>query len=152
MAKWQEIENDLKRSLRSGDQNRVSVLRMLMAALNSQKHAAGRAAGQELGKDEALSAIKSEIKKRRDAIAAYKDAGRPELAEKETKELAVLEEYLPEQMLEDDLRKLVREVISETGAEDKSAFGRVMGQVMARAKGQADGALVKRMVEEELAK
>lgn len=152
MNKWQEIGQELKAALKQGDREKVSVLRMLASALNSQKHASGRQAELDINDDEALAVIKSEIKKRKDAIDAYKQAERQDLAEKEERELAILKEYLPEQVPESELRQLAREAISQADAAGKSDFGRVMGEMMKKVKGRAEGDAVKRIVEEELEK
>jgi len=140
----------LKQALQDRDREKASVLRMLLAALNNQKHAAGRRSGDELTDDEALAVIKSEIKKRKDSVDSYQQAGRPDLAEKEEKEVKTLEQYLPEQMAEDQVRRIVQEVVRASGAKGKSAFGPVMKEVMSRTQGQADGSTVKRIVQEEL--
>ena len=94
--------------------------------------------------------IKSEIKKRREAIEEYNKADRQELVSLEEKELAILLKYLPEQMSEEAIRQKVQEILGQVT--DKDNLGKVMGTVMAELKGQADGALVKQIVEEEINK
>ena len=99
-----------------------------------------------------MSVIQKEAKQRKDAIEQFKSAGRDELVEKEATELALLEKYLPEQMSEEEITKLVTAAIEKTGAASPSDMGKVMGALMADVKGKADGGLVSKIVREQLAK
>lgn len=146
MSVFEKIENDLKESLKSGDKNRVSILRMVKSDVKNKEIEKG---GPPT--DEDIQAIlRSFSKKARESIDQFTKAGRNELAEKEKAELAVIQEYLPKQLSEEDIRKTVRDVIDETGAAGVKDMGRVMKAVMAKLKGQADGRLVNNLVKEAL--
>lgn len=146
MSVFEKIEYDLKESLKSGDKNRVSILRMVKSDVKNKEIEKG-----DPPTDEDIQAIlRSFSKKARESIDQFTKAGRDELAEKEKAELAVIQEYLPKQLSEEDVRKMVRDVIDETGAAGVKDIGRVMKAVMAKLKGQADGRLVNNLVKEAL--
>ena len=141
-----EIEKDLKESLKSGDKGRVSILRMIKSAVKNREIEKGEALT-----DEDIQAVLRLFSKRaRESIDQFSSAGRTELAEKEKSELAVIQEYLPGQLGEEDVLKTVKDTIDETGAEGVKDMGRVMKAVMAKLKGQADGRLVNKLVKETL--
>lgn len=143
------IQEDLKQAMLAKDEFKLSTLRMLKSALQYfeiQKGGAGYTATDE----DVLEVVGKEIKKRRESIEMYRNGGRDELAEKEEKELQILQAYLPEQMSEDEVRKLVKEAISATGAATPQDMGKVMGALMPKVKGKADGNLVSRIVREKL--
>ncbi len=97
-----------------------------------------------------LVVIQKQAKQRKDSITQYNDGGRPELAEKEEKELKLLEVYLPAQMSEEDIKVLVQEAITSTNATSAADIGKVMGALMPKVKGKADGNLVNKIVRESL--
>jgi len=111
---------------------------------------------EKMKKEEGLSdaevqdVIARAVKQRKDAAAQYVAGGRPELAEKENQEIKILMQYMPEQMSEEKVRKIIQEVITATGAASKAGIGKVMGQAMGKLKGQADGNVVKKIAEELL--
>lgn len=141
-----EVSAKLKDTLKSNDTVRTAVYRLLLTSLRGKELEKGRV----LTEDEDLGVVSSEAKKRREAIAAYRPAGREDLAEREEAELKILESFLPEKMSVEELAAVVKSVVSETGATGRGDFGRAMGIVMSRVKGRADGAEVKKMVEEAL--
>jgi len=145
------INNDLKDALKNRDMQALSVLRMIVSALNNEAIALKKK-GQGLSQEEEIRVLKREVRKRKDSIEQYKKGGRGELAEKEEKELKILQKYLPEEMSQEEIKKIVEEVISEMGEVLPSQFGKVMGQVMAKVKGKADGAVVSKVVKEVLSK
>ncbi len=100
--------------------------------------------------EDVLSVIQREVKQRKDSIEEFKKANRPELVEKESKELKMLQAYLPQQMSKEEIKKLAIEVVKETNANDITDIGKVMGALMPKIKGKADGAMVSKMVREEL--
>ncbi len=104
----------------------------------------------ELTDEEILKTIQSEIKKRRESIELYEKGARHELAQKEKDEMKVLLGYVPEQMNEDELRKIVKKVIAETGAKELKDMGKVIAGVMAKIKGRAEGGEVSKIVKQEL--
>ncbi|OIP78475.1 MAG: aspartyl-tRNA amidotransferase [Candidatus Portnoybacteria bacterium CG09_land_8_20_14_0_10_44_13] len=106
----------------------------------------------QLTEEEIIGVVSSEAKKRKDAASEFESGGRPELAEKELKEAELLKKYLPEQMLEDEIRELVVEAVKKVGATSPQEMGKVMGALMPQLKGKADGAVVQKIVQEELKK
>ena len=139
-----QIEQDLIAALKAKDADKASLLRMVKTSL---KNEAINKKG-ELTEDDVLSVLKREIKQRKDSIDSYKEGGREDLAAKEESEIAIIEGYMPEQMSEGDVRAKVEEILG--GIDDTSNFGAVMGQVMSQLKGQADGAIVRKVLEEKL--
>jgi len=143
-----QINDDLKEAMKGKDAATLSTLRMLIAAARNKEITLREGGEAELTDEQIIEVVSSEIKKRRDSAEAYTSGGRPELAEKETAEIATLQKYLPAQLSDEELEKIVKEVIA-SGADN---FGKVMGQVMARAKGKADGGKVGELVKKLLAK
>lgn len=144
----EKINQDLKQAMRDKQAEVLSTLRMLIAVMRNKEITLRQGGAAELTDEQAQEVVASEIKKRRDAVDAYTSGGRPELAAKESAEIKILEKYLPAQLSDQELEKVVQEVIAG-GATD---FGRVMGQVMAKVKGKADGAKVGEIVKKLLAK
>ncbi len=144
----EQINQNLVKAMKSKDAETTSVLRMLIAAMHNKEITLRKDGTAELTDEQIIEVAASEIKKRKDSVEAYTAGGRPELADKESAEIKILEKYLPEQMSEAELEKIVKEIIA-SGATD---FGRVMGQTMARVKGKADGAKVGEIVKKLLAK
>ena len=97
-----------------------------------------------------MEAAANEIKKSREAIELYEKGGRPELAEKEKKEMEVLQKYLPEQFSEEEIRALVKEAVSKTGAKEMKDMGKVMAELMLKVKGKADAGLISKIVKNSL--
>lgn len=145
----QKIQDELKAAMKSGDTMKRDTLRMLDSMIKNVE-IEKKKKEEGLTDEEIEQVISWAIKQRKDAVAQYEAGGRPELAEKEEKEVNILLSYMPEQMSEDELRREIKTVISATGATGKSDMGRVMGAAMKSLKGKADGAIVKKIVEEEL--
>lgn len=146
----QQIKAELKQSMLAKDAERTSVIRMLISAIGYAEIQKG-GAGYEATDEEVMEVIQKQAKQRKDSIEQYKTAGRDELVEKEEKELALLQKYLPEQMGEEEIKKLVTEAVTKTGASSPSDMGKVMGALMPHVKGKADGGLVSKLVREALA-
>jgi uncharacterized protein YqeY len=144
-----DLQQQLKESMLARDALRTSVLRMLLSAINYYEIQKG-GAGYEATNEDILGVIQNQAKQRRDSIDQFKTAGRQELADKETKELEILSVYLPEQMGEEEITKLVKEVIAQTGATSMTDMGKVMGALMPKVKGKTDGNLVSGIVKKEL--
>ena len=145
----QKLQEELKQSMLARNELKTSVLRMLLSAINYyeiQKGGAGYVATEE----DILTVIQNQAKQRRDSIEQFKIAGRQELVDKETKELEFLSVYLPEQMSEEEITKLVKEAIAQTGATSMADMGKLMGALMPKVKGKADGNLVSGIVKKEL--
>jgi uncharacterized protein len=144
----EQLQADMKTAMRGGDTLRRDTLRMAIAA--AQNVAKDKRA--PLTDDEAIEVIGREVRKRRESVAAYRDAGREDLAAQEAAEIEILTPYLPEQLGEQDIRTLVREAIAASGATSPRDMGRVMSLLMPRVKGRADGKVVSAIVDEELAR
>jgi uncharacterized protein YqeY len=138
----------MKTAMRDGDTDRRDTLRMVVAAAQN----AAKDKREALSDEEALAVVTREVKMRRESIEAFRSAGREDLAAQEQLEIDILVPYLPEQLGEDDVRVLVIDAVVSTGASSPKDMGRVMGQLMPKVKGRADGKLVSRLVNEELAK
>jgi uncharacterized protein len=145
----QQLQEELKQSMLARDVLKTSVLRLLLSAINYHEIQKG-GAGYEATEEDVLSVTQIQAKQRRDSIEEFKKAGRQELVDKETKELELLNVYLPAQMAEGEITKLVKEAISETGATSMADMGKVMGALMPKIKGKADGNLVSSIVKKQL--
>jgi len=158
----QEIQTDLTKAVKENDETTRSTLRMLSAAiLNKEKEKRYKISKEEpdlaekelveksnLEDEEIIEVISSEIKKRKEAILEFEKGEREDLVKKEKAEIKVLEKYLPEQLSEEEIKKIAKEAIDKVGATDMKDMGRVMGQVMPKVKGKADGSLVGKVVKE----
>ena len=139
-----QITEATKTAMKSGEKQRLSTLRLISAAIKDRDIAArvddkGQATGKERIEDgEILQLLQKMIKQRREAEATYRDAGRNELVEQEVFEISVIEEFLPAQMSEDDIRSAVAEVISSEAASGLKDMGRTMGALKAKYAGQMD--------------
>ena len=141
------IEDELKDAMRARDQERTDTLRMTLASLRSAEKELQR----PLKDDEELQVLQRERKKRHEAADAFRSAGREEQAAKEEQELAVLQEYMPEPLSEEQLDQIVDDAIAENKATSMRDMGRVMADVMPQIAGRADGSAVSQLVREKLA-
>lgn len=149
MSLKQVIADDMKAALLGGDRFRGDVLRNFKAAiLNEEVAKQKREAGLDDAEVEALLA--REVKKRKESIALYRENSRPDLAEPEEREVAVLETYLPEQIGEDELRELVQQKIEELGVSEPKQMGYVIGALKGQLGSSVDGGLLARLVKEAL--
>jgi hypothetical protein len=142
----EQIQEDLKRSMKAKDGNRVSVLRLLLSSIRNLEIEKR----DVLDDDEVLAEITSSAKRRRESMEAFKEGDRMDLVEKEEAELAVLQEYLPELLSPDEIRNVVQEVVEAVSATTASDLGKVMKELMPRLGGKADGKLVNEIVREVL--
>jgi uncharacterized protein YqeY len=140
------INQKIAEALKAKDEIRLSTLRLLSSALNYEFIAKQH----KLSQEEELVVVAREAKRRKDAIEAYEKVGAVDRAEKEKKELAILEEYLPRQLSDTELVKIVDEVLSQTQAKTIAEMGKVMAAVMAKVQGRADGARVSSLVKAKL--
>ena len=145
----EQIQNDMKAALLSGNRFEADVLRGLKAAILNEEVAQNKRdeglAGSELEK-----IVAKEVKKRHESIKLYEQNGRPELAEAEKNEIAVIEKYMPAQMSEDELRQIVKQTIADMGEVSTQQMGQVIGAVKAKVGNSADGSVVAKLVKEEL--
>lgn len=150
MSLHTDIQQERTLAMKARDEVRLRTLRGLLSAFTDENVAQKQKPDTELSDDEALKVITREAKKRRDSIEQFEKGGRDDLADKEKEELAVLEEFLPEQMSENETRSVVEAKKKELGVTDKSDMGQLMGAVMQELKGKADGNAVKKIVNELL--
>jgi uncharacterized protein YqeY len=143
----QRLESAMRDSMRARDEQRTQTLRMAMAAAQNQRIARGR----DLTDEEVVDVLTKQVKQRRESIAMFRDAGREDRAAAEEAVAAILAEFLPEQLSEDEIVSLARAAIAETGASSPSDMGRVMGTLSPRTKGRADGRVVSDVVRRLLA-
>ena len=144
-----KIQEDLRQAMMAKEELKLSTIRMLKSAIQYHEIQKG-GAGYKATDEDVIEVIGREVKKRNEAIELYKKGGRNELADKEQKELEILKSYLPEQMSDEEVRKLVEETISQTGAQSMQDMGKVMGALMPKVKGRADATLVSSLVKEKL--
>ena len=143
----ERINQDLKEAMKSGDKVKLETIRSIRALiLEFEKGGIGR----EINQDDEVKMLSTAVKKRKDSIEQFRNAGREELALKEERELGILLDYLPKQLSEDEITSEVKRIASEVGAKSKEDFPRLMPMVMKELKGRADGKLVKSIVEKFL--
>lgn len=146
MGLRENIDEDLKNALKSGAKDKVSTLRMLIAALKNKQIDKRRA----LTEEEVLESVRSLIKQRKDSIEQFGKGGRQDLVDKETAEVAVLEVYLPKQLSREEVEAMVREAVAQTGAQGAKDMGKVMKTLIPMIGGRADGKLVSELVKHAL--
>lgn len=162
------LKEKLRQELNSTLKNREDVKRLVLSTLLSALHnkeiekrtiearktptasAEELEKASELTEEEILKTIQSEIKKRKEAIELYQKGGREELAQKEKDEMNILIQYAPEQISEDELRKIVKETVAEIGAKEMKDMGKVIAAVMIKVKGRAEGGVISKIAKEEL--
>lgn len=140
------LSEEIRKAMKAGDRTRLQTLRLLATSVRNREVELGR----DLTEEDLVVVATREVKRRKEAAEAYERGGRPELAEKERAEEAVLEAYLPEQLTEEEIRAAVEEAIAATGASGPGDLGKVMGRVMGRLKARVDGSEVNRLVRERL--
>lgn len=141
-----QLESDLKQAQLDHDAVKVSTLRLLLSEVRNTQIAKG----EELFDAEIISVVQKEVKKRKEAASGFRQGGREEDAVKEEEEAKILKFYLPEQLSDEELTKLVEDAINSTGAKSLSDMGRIIGVVMGKVAGKAEGARVSAIVKEKL--
>jgi len=141
------IEDEVKDAMRARDVQRRDALRLILSSLQGAEKELQR----PLSDDESLQVLQRERKKRIEAAEAFRAGGREEQAAAEEAELAVLQEFMPEPLSEDEIEAIVDNVIAEVGATSMGDLGRVMADVMPQVSGRADGSMVSQLVREKLA-
>jgi uncharacterized protein YqeY len=143
----EKIQSQMTEAMRTKDQLRLSVLRMMKSAIKNKEIEKMK----PLDEGEALSVLNSLVKQRKDSVDQFRKGGREELAQKEEAEIKIIEEYLPAAASEDDIRKAIEEAIQETAASSIKDMGKVMKASLARLAGKsADGSRVSQLVKEKL--
>lgn len=160
----QQLQADTKDAMKQGNQEVVGVLRMAISAINvKEKEKRYKASKEnpdlpeeelikksELSDDEATAVISSEIKKRKDAIVLYEQGNRPELADKEKREMEILQKYLPKQLSKEELETFIKESIKKVVATQIKDMGKIMADLMPKVKGKADNSEVSKIIKEIL--
>lgn len=142
----QKLQEDLKQAQLSREETRVLTLRLLLSEIKNTEISKG----VELTDPEVVSVIQKEAKKRRESIESFNKGGREDLVVKEEAELTILQAYLPEQMPNEELTKIIEETINEVGASSPADMGKVMSNVMNKVVGRAEGRVVSQLVKERL--
>ncbi len=148
MSILDQLNNDMKEALKAKDKARLEVIRGLKSDISYKEI---EAKGGGLSEEDVIGVITSAAKRRRDSIEQFRNGGREDLASKEEAELEIITTYLPKQMSDAEIAKIVEEAIAASGATGPSDTGKVMKEVMPRVKGKADGNRVKQIVAEKLA-
>ncbi|BBU40258.1 hypothetical protein APP_25500 [Aeribacillus pallidus] len=147
MGLLERLNQDMKQAMKNKEKDRLSVIRMVKASLQNEAIKLGKS---ELTEEEELTVLSRELKQRKDSLQEFENAGRSDLVEKVKAEIAVITEYMPEQLSEEELIQIIKTTISEVNATSKSDMGKVMGAVMPKVKGKADGSLVNKLVQDFL--
>jgi uncharacterized protein YqeY len=147
MGLRETIDSDLKNAMKSGEKDKVSTLRMLMAAIKNKQI---DKRPEPLTETDVQDTVRSLIKQRKDSIEQFTKGGRQDLVDKETAEVAVLSVYLPQQLGQDEVERLVREAIAQTGAQGAKDMGKVMKALMPVIAGRADNKLLSELVKNAL--
>ena len=150
MALKEQILEDLITAMKAKDKDRLQVLRSLKAKLQEKEIAERKDGEATLTEEQAISVLMKAAKQRKESITQFEEGDRQDLADKEIAELAIIEEYLPKMMSEDEVREVVANKIKAMGASGPQDMGKVMGPIMGMLKGKADGGLVSKVVKEEL--
>ncbi len=143
----QQIQDDMKSAMKSGNKSRLGTIRLIMAAVK-QREVDERI---ELNDEQVLAVLDKMVKQRRDSITQYEQAGRTDLADKESAEIEVIKDYLPEALGDDAITALITEAITSTGASGMADMGKVMGRLKPKIQGRADMGAVSALVKQQLA-
>lgn len=143
----ERLAHDLKDAMRAKDKVRLLAIRAIRTAITEKEK---EGTDGPLSDDALLAIIQKQAKQRRDAMQQYDEAGRDDLAQRERDELAVIADYLPAQLSDDDIRRAVHEIVTRTGATSMKDMGRVMGEAMQALRNQADGNRVRQIVQDLL--
>lgn len=143
----QRVQEKLREAMKKQDEAAVRTLRLLNAALLELEKS-----GKHVSEDAEIDVLVTQIKRRREAIEHYRKAHRLDLAQKEEEELAILQQFLPEPLSEEQIREEVTKIIAEINAQDMKDFGKVMQRAMQKMRGRAEGKIVQQIVREVLSR
>jgi uncharacterized protein len=150
MTLKERILDDLKAAMKAKETDKTMVLRSLKAKILEKEISERKGGESSLSDEQIIEVLMKAAKQRKESIEQFQQGGREELAEKEAAELKIIERYLPTMLNEDEIREAVQNQIETMGASSMADMGKVMGAIMGQLKGQADGALISRIVKEEL--
>jgi len=145
MSLKERLSEDLKKAMKSGDKERLETLRTLRAAL-LEKEIELRTTTRSLSPEDETGVLTGAAKKRKESIEQFGKGGRQDLVDQETRELSIIQEYLPKQMSRDEVVSVLQQIIDETGAQGAQDFSKVMPLAMKQLKGRTDGKLVQELV------
>lgn len=147
MSLNKQLTEHMKQAMKEKDKTRLSVIRMLRAALQNEAISQGV---ETLSEEDEVMILSRQVKQLNESIAEFKAANREDLVEKSEQELDILSQYMPAQLSDEELEEIVKQAIDTTGASSKREFGKVMGAVMPQVKGKADGSRVQKLVQQLL--
>src|SRR5690625_944485 len=147
MTILEKLNGDMKQAMKNKDKQTLSVIRMVKASIQNETIKLGK---KTLSEDEELTVLSREVKQRKDSLHEFKSAGRDDLVEKTESELNILQEYMPKQLSNEELEKIVQSTIEEVNATSKKDIGKVMSAVMPQVKGKADGSQINNIVQKQL--
>lgn len=147
MSLLEQLNEHMKQAMREKDKDRLSVIRMVKASLQNEAINLGV---DQLSNEDELTILTREVKQRNESLKEFASANRDDLVRKIEKELSILNDYMPEQLTEQELNQIIQEVITKVNANSKQDFGKVMGALMPQVKGKADGATVQKLVQQHL--
>lgn len=143
---FNKLQEEMKAAMKSGDKDKLSTIRMLISEIKKVQIDSKK----ELSDEEIISILQKYIKQRKEAYTQYEQAGRKDLAEKELKEIEIVQQFLPPPLSEEELIKIVEETIREVGASSIKDMGKVVKAVIDKVKGRAEGSLISKIVKEKL--
>ena len=146
MSLSEKINNDLKEAMKNKDSFRLGVIRMIKGAMQLAKPNPR----EELTDEDVVKVISKQIKMRKDAISQFEEAGRTDLAEQNKKEIEILEVYMPEQLSEEEINKIIDKVFEEVKPTSMKDIGMIMKNISPLVKGKADMSLVNQLIKERL--
>lgn len=142
----ERLNQDIKQAMKNKEKDKLTTLRMIKASIQNE----AIKLGSELSEDAELTVLSREVKQRKDSLHEFDKAGREDLVEKIRTELQYVEEYMPEQLSEEEISRIVLATIDEVGASSKSEMGKVMAAIMPKLKGKAEGSLINKLVQQHL--
>ncbi len=146
MSLKEKMTTEMKEAMKSRDQLRLDTLRMIISSIKNREIEKK----DDLDDKEIISLLGTQIKQRKESIELYRKGGRDDLADKEEQEIAILKDYMPEELGEDELEKIIRSAIEDSGASSMADMGKVMKTVVPKTTGRADGKVVNEMVKKLL--
>ncbi|MFY4774877.1 GatB/YqeY domain-containing protein [Metabacillus sp. RGM 3146] len=147
MSLLERLNQDMKQAMKNKDKEKLSVIRMVKASLQNEAIKQNK---NELSEEEELTVLSRELKQRKDSLQEFENADRSDLVDKVQAEIVIVNEYMPEQLSEEEVLDIVKETISETGATSKAEMGKVMAAIMPKVKGKADGSMINKLVLQQL--
>lgn len=142
----ERLNEDMKQAMKNQDKFRLSVIRMVRSSIKNIEIDQRKT----LDDNEVLDVLSREIKQRKDSLQEFEKAGRQDLVDSLKAEIAIISEYMPQQLSEDEIKQIVQQTIQEVGASSKTDMGKVMSALMPKVKGRVDGKLVNQFVQQSL--